>query len=164
MDRRPVEASSPGRMRKSRTEKPTTTVTSTNIGTDAMIRTSQSVSIFSAWVEPCSGNQSIRSPMAMPMADATTPTPTIWATLRPPRSGASSGDRVSSGDIGPESYGSRPTRGNDVASRRPAPRRIRRRRGVAIAVTPSKRRPLRNAEGDMPWWRRKALANCAGWR
>ena len=55
---------------ESRTEKRTTTVTRTKIGTEQMIRTSQSVSIFLACVEAGGGNQSMTSPSAMPMADA----------------------------------------------------------------------------------------------
>ena len=73
----PSRLSSPGRMRKSMTEKRTTIVTSTNTGTEAMTRTSQSVSILSAWVESAAGNQSMASPRAMPDAEAITPTTSI---------------------------------------------------------------------------------------
>ena len=54
-----------------------TTATSTNTGTDAMTRTSQSVSILSAWIESAAGNQWIDRPSAMPIAEAMTPTTTI---------------------------------------------------------------------------------------
>ena len=78
----PSMFSSPGRIRKSPHAKRTTVVTSTKIGTETMIRTSQSVSIVSACVEACVGNQSMTSPSAMPRIDATTPTTTICATVR----------------------------------------------------------------------------------
>src|SRR5436190_927377 len=51
----PSRSSSPGRMRKLMTENSTTVVTSTKIGTEAMTRTSHSVSILSAWVESAGG-------------------------------------------------------------------------------------------------------------
>jgi hypothetical protein len=64
-------------MRNFQTEKSTTTVTPTNTGTDAMIRTSHSVSISGACSEACSGNQSIRIPRAIPKIDATAPMASI---------------------------------------------------------------------------------------
>ena len=59
------------------TEKMMTVVTRTNTGTETMTRTSQSVSILSAWVESAAGNQSMASPSAIPNAEAMTPTTTI---------------------------------------------------------------------------------------
>ena len=63
-------------------ENTTITVTSTKTGTEAMIRTSQSVSIGPAWVEAAGGNQSISRPATMPIADATSPTTTICIAVR----------------------------------------------------------------------------------
>jgi hypothetical protein len=37
-------------------------------------------------------------------------------------------------------------------------------RADAAAAAASKRVRLRYAEGETSWWRRNALANCAGWR
>ena len=56
----------PGACGSPTTEKRTTVVTRTNTGTETMIRTSQSVSILSAWVDAGAGNQSMASPRAMP--------------------------------------------------------------------------------------------------
>src|SRR5919206_474944 len=78
----PSRCSSPGRIRKFRTEKQITTVTSTKIGTEAMIRTSHSVSILSACVEAAFGNQLMIRPRAMPTAEAMMLTTTICATVR----------------------------------------------------------------------------------
>jgi hypothetical protein len=78
----PSRFSSPGRMRKFRTEKQMTTVTSTKTGTETMSRTSHSVSIPSACVDDAGGNQSISSPMTTPMTDAISPTTTICAPVR----------------------------------------------------------------------------------
>jgi len=73
----PSISSSPGRMRNFQTEKSTTVTTSTKTGTDAMIRTSHSVSIGFASLLAATGNQSISSPAAMPSADAIAPMATI---------------------------------------------------------------------------------------
>ncbi len=151
----PSSCSSPGRMRNSSTEKHTTTVTSTKIGTDAMMRTSQKVSILSAWVESAGGNQWMTRPIAMPTAVAITPTMTICWTVR-----LRSRRGVLSSAMPAASYGSSATERNDVregaqtgteATRGPLPR-------------PAGGRRERNVDGDAPWWRRKALANWAGWR
>ena len=75
----PSSSSWPGRMRNFHTQKRTTTSTSTKTGTEAMIRTSNSVSMSSAWVEATLGNQLIDSATAMPIADATTPMISICA-------------------------------------------------------------------------------------
>src|SRR5918992_3938191 len=48
-------------------------MSSTNTGTDAMIRTSQSVSTVSAWVEAWVGNQSMIRPRMTPRTEATRP-------------------------------------------------------------------------------------------
>jgi hypothetical protein len=63
------------------TETITTVETSTKIGTEQMIRTSQKVSILSACVESAGGNQLITSPRTIPMIDAMTPSTTARMTV-----------------------------------------------------------------------------------
>ena len=109
----PSRFSSPGRMRNSITEKQTTTVTRTKTGTEAMMRTSQSVSILSACVESAGGNQSIVRPIAMPIAVAMTPTTTICWTVR-----LRSRRGVLSSGMPAASYGSLATERNAVRTRR----------------------------------------------
>ena len=75
----PSSSSWPGRMRNFHTEKRTTTSTSTKIGTEAMIRTSNRVSMSSACVEATLGNQLMDSATAMPIADAMAPMTNICA-------------------------------------------------------------------------------------
>ena len=105
-----------------------TTVTSTKIGTDAMIRTSQSVSIGPAWVDDAGGNQSIRRPATMPRADATSPTTTIciavrFGSLRSAGATSCVSCGLSSWAMGAASYGSPAMDDNAVVptfARRPA--------------------------------------------
>src|SRR5204863_9409965 len=63
------------------TETITTVATRTKTGTEQMIRTSQKVSILSAWVEPALGNQLMSSPRTIPMIDAMTPRTTARITV-----------------------------------------------------------------------------------
>jgi hypothetical protein len=69
----PSSSSWPGRCRNFHTQYSVTPVTRTKNGTDAMSRTSHSVSIGSACVEAGVGNQSMSSPRMIPRIDATTP-------------------------------------------------------------------------------------------
>ena len=86
-------------------------MTSTKTGTVAMMRTSQSVSILSACVESAGGNQWMLSPIAMPTAEAMTPTMTICWTVR-----LRSRRGVLSSGMPAASYGSSATERNDVRS------------------------------------------------
>src|SRR3954451_447871 len=69
----PSLSSSPGRMRNLHTLYSTTVITRTKIGTETMMRTSDSVSIFLPSAEAWGGNQLISRPSAMPSADAIAP-------------------------------------------------------------------------------------------
>src|SRR5215218_69332 len=116
----PSASSSPGRWRNFQTENSTTTVTRTNTGTDTMIRTSYSVSIFDACVDAGVGNQSMIRPSAMPSAEAIAPMIIIWAMEACPSGRTSSGVLVlapsrvvSSSAMGPGEYASRPMDGNE---------------------------------------------------
>ena len=64
--------------------------------------------------------------------------------------GPTTDDRRAPGGVGADGPGDRP---GQAASR-----------AVTAAAAASKRARLRYADGDTPWWRRNALANCAGWR
>jgi hypothetical protein len=143
-------------------------VTRTNIGTEAMTRTSHRVSIGPACVEAAVGNQSIARPMAMPIADAMTPMTTsgmIGALSRreflpagSPALRAPCSPVSSPGPMRARSYAYAPTDGNAVPETRQArharpprgagsrgSRRRRRRRRCAT------RRPCRCARRRRRW-------------
>ena len=100
----------------------------------------------------------------MPIAVAMTPTMTICWTVR-----LRSRRGVLSSGMPAASYGSSATERNDGTYpplRGDAGRRLRRAEGRSREPSP---KPSigpreRKVEGEEPWWRRKALANCAGWR
>ena len=106
-----------------------------------------------AALEALVGNQSIwRAMIAMPMTEATSPMAIIRpiGCFSPSIRGSSSGSAA--GATGPSSL-SRSRVGHRRASLLDSA--VRRRAG---------REWSRKAEGARPWWRRNALANCAGWR